>query len=81
VTDKNDYWFPAKVYGWGWGLPIAWQGWLVYAVAAVLLVAGHFIFPPTAHPALFFVYLWSVLLLLVVVCWVKGERPHWRWGK
>ena len=25
------YWFPAKRYGWGWGLPGTWQGWLVVA--------------------------------------------------
>jgi hypothetical protein len=25
------YWFPAKRYGWGWGLPVTWQGWAVLA--------------------------------------------------
>ncbi|WP_269146578.1 hypothetical protein [Xanthomonas oryzae] len=37
MADKKDYWFPAKTYGWGWGLPTVWQGWLVYGIAAVLL--------------------------------------------
>lgn len=81
MPDKKDYWFLAKVYGWGWGLPAAWQGWLVYGIAAALLIAGVFIFPPVAHPVLFQIYLWSVLLLLVLVCWIKGEPPRWRWGK
>jgi hypothetical protein len=22
----DDFWFPAKRYGWGWGLPVKWQG-------------------------------------------------------
>lgn len=78
---KNDYWFPAKKYGWGWGLPSAWQGWLVYAVAVLLLVAGVFIFPPSSRPLPFQIYTWSVLLLLVALCWIKGEPPRWRWGK
>jgi hypothetical protein len=38
------YWFPAKRYGWGWGLPVTWQGWLVAFIA--LTVAGGFVFPP-----------------------------------
>ena len=25
--DKKMYWFPAKKYGFGWGLPTVWQGW------------------------------------------------------
>lgn len=26
---NRKYWFPAKRFGWGWGLPSAWQGWVV----------------------------------------------------
>jgi hypothetical protein len=25
---KNKIWFPSKSYGWGWGLPHVWQGWV-----------------------------------------------------
>ncbi len=32
-------WFPAVRYGWGWGPPVTWQGWLVLAGFLVLLVA------------------------------------------
>jgi hypothetical protein len=35
-----EYWFPAKRYGWGWGLPTAWQGWLVFVGYILLLVVG-----------------------------------------
>ena len=81
MAEKKNYWFPAKTYGWGWGLPIAWQGWVVYGLAAALLVAGIFIFPPSARPVAFQVYTWTVVLVLVAVCWIKGEPPSWRWGK
>ena len=37
---KKEIWFPAKRYGWGWGLPICWQGWIVLIVWMVLLSAG-----------------------------------------
>ncbi len=36
MQTEPKYWFPAKRYGWGWGIPNTWQGWLVLAVFAAL---------------------------------------------
>ena len=46
MQTEPTYWFPAKRYGWGWGFPSSWQGWVVFAAFVGLLVAGPFIFPP-----------------------------------
>ena len=81
MANKKDYWFPAKTHGWGWGLPSVWQGWLVYGTAFVLLVAGFFIFPSATQIVFFQIYIWAVLLILLLVCWIKGEPPRWRRGK
>ena len=79
---KNDdgYWFPAKRYGWGWGPPTRWQGWAVLAgcfvaagLAAMLLMPSHLV------AFLSVVLLITVLLLLI--CYAKGEPPAWRWGE
>lgn len=78
---KDDYWFQAKRYGWGWGLPLRWQGWVVYGVALVLLVSVFLFFPPHRNFVPFLIGAWAVLLALVAVCWLKGEPPRWRWGK
>lgn len=67
------YWFRAKTHGWGWGLPLVWQGWMAYGMAAVLLFANFFVFPPAGHPVPFIVTTWVVALLLIAVCWIKGE--------
>jgi hypothetical protein len=74
------YWFPAKRYGWGWGLPMTWQGWLVLAAFVVLVVAGIFLFPPRKAMAAYIVYLIVLNALLIGICWLKGEPPRWRWG-
>ncbi|MGO9359245.1 MAG: hypothetical protein ACLP1D_16530 [Xanthobacteraceae bacterium] len=75
-----DYWFPAKRYGWGWGVPKAWQGWAVLATFVVLVAAGAWLFPPrTAHVA-YLAYVVVLCLLLTGVCWLKGAPPRWRWG-
>ena len=78
---QSKYWFPAKTYGWGWGLPSSWQGWLVMAAFVALLLAGSFVFPPGAALGSYLAYTVVLCGLLVWVCWLKGEPPRWRWGK
>jgi hypothetical protein len=36
------YWFPVRPArdGWGWGLPIAWQGWIAYLFFFAALIGG-----------------------------------------
>ena len=74
------YWFPAKRYGWGWGPPMTWQGWLVLAIFGALAVAGTFLFPPRQAVAPYLAYIGVLSALLIAVCWLKGEPPRWRWG-
>lgn len=74
------YWFPAKTYGWGWGVPSAWQGWVVLAAFAILMAAGGVFLMPSYGPAAFVVYTMVLSVLLVAICWLKGEPPAWRWG-
>ena len=75
------YWFPAKRYGWGWGLPTAWQGWVVLASFVGLIAAGAILFPPRQVMAEYLIYVAALSVGLTVVCWLKGEPPRWRWGK
>ncbi len=80
MQPKAKYWFPAKRYGWGWGLPITWQGWLVLAAFFALVVAGFFLFPPHNAPEAFLAYVAVLSAALFGVCWRTGEPPRWRWG-
>jgi hypothetical protein len=80
MQTERKYWFPAKRYGWGWGIPSSWQGWLVSAGFAGLLVAGSFLVPPGTALGPYLAYVAVLCALLVGVCWLKGEPPRWRWG-
>ncbi|WP_348550678.1 hypothetical protein [Acidithiobacillus sp.] len=76
--EKRKYWFPAKRYGWGWGLPFTWQGWLTL-LAYFLAVLVSVILIRTQ------IFVGNVVLVLatsvfVWVVWRKGEPPKWRWG-
>lgn len=81
MSARPPYWFPLKRYGYGWGLPVCWQGWAVVAVYSVLAVAVIVVFAPKQFPLTFAVYLVALTAVLIVIIAVKGEKPlRWRWG-
>lgn len=80
MSSEQKHWFPAKRYGWGWGLPVTWQGWAVLVAFFVLLAGGAIFLLPSHHPAMFVAYSAVLSTVLIAVCWVKGEPPRWRWG-
>jgi hypothetical protein len=78
MTDKPGYWFAVKRYGWGWGLPVRWQGWLVMFGYLGLVYAGVYLL---LTPRALATYLIALTALLIVILAWKGERPlRWRWG-
>ena len=75
-------WFPAKKYGWGWGLPCAWQGWVVLGLFVILNGAlPLFLLIQKKHLGLYIASTAVLIAALLVTCFVKGEKPRWRWGK
>jgi hypothetical protein len=75
------YWFPAKRYGWGWGFPSTWQGWLVLAVYIGAMTSAYRVFPPHRDTVGYFVAVILATAALMLVCWRKGEPLHWRNSK
>jgi hypothetical protein len=75
---KDQAWFPTKRYGYGWGLPRRWQGWVVVLLyMAALLAATGLI---ATRPELFAACVFGLSVVLIAICWWKGEKPRWRWG-
>lgn len=77
---QSQYWFPAKRYGWGWGLPLTWQGWVTLAQFITLIALGAFVIKPHQRPGLFALYVVALIVAFVAICLAKGEPPSWRWG-
>jgi drug/metabolite transporter (DMT)-like permease len=77
---ESKYWFPAKRYGWGWGPPRTWQGWLVLVAFFALLAVGAIVFLPKQETGGFLAYTAVLVALLIAICYVTGEPPRWRWG-
>jgi hypothetical protein len=74
------YWFPAKRFGWGWGLPITWPGWAVLIAFVCLVAAGAWLFPPRPSLLAYIGYVAALPIILLIVVWMKGEPARWRWG-
>ena len=75
-----NYWFAVKRYGWGWGMPLRWQGWVVLFAYLGLVYVGIYSFVPSRSGRALALYLLVLTLLLIVVVAWKGEKPaRWRW--
>jgi hypothetical protein len=79
MNNPNQYWFRAKRYGWGWGLPSSPAGWAFFLVWIAALIVGSACLR-TYHPLAPVALLVVMTALLVLVCYKKGEPPSWRWG-
>jgi len=81
MKTTSPYWFPAKKYGWGWSLPCSWQGWVTLLIYILSVAVCAVVFNPDHSPGLYLFGMFCLTMVLIGVCWVKGEKPSWRWGE
>ena len=69
-------WFAPKRYGYGSGMPISWQGWLVTLGFAAALIGAVLLFRD--RPLQLFAAAVPLTLILMVIC-ARTTRGGWRW--
>ncbi|MBF0570395.1 MAG: hypothetical protein HQL12_00850 [Candidatus Omnitrophica bacterium] len=91
-SDKhmNKCWFKPKDYGWGFGVPTAWQGWVALCFLILLILTIAFVDGLVSHTNgvplksilrfIIDVVIISVLFCLLFQGKVEGGLK-WRWGK
>jgi hypothetical protein len=85
MKDKNKkLWFRAKRFGWGW-YPITWQGWLIVLGFVVIMTLNGFRINSISQSVTeeFINYASQTIILvgiLIVICYLNGEKPRWTWG-
>lgn len=85
--NPNNYWFKAKLYGWGW-VPVKWQGWCVILayvmLLSVLIISKEKDIPGNSNSGSNFLIFGLLIILLttllIFICYKKGEKPRWKWG-
>ena len=75
---NNKIWFRRKLYGWGW-YPITWEGWFVILVWVVIFASLMIKIDHEIGKNVLFIFI--SLGLLIYVCYKKGEKLKWQWGK
>jgi hypothetical protein len=78
-------WFVSKRYGYGW-TPFTWQGWIVTLLFVLFVTGLGFFTLNNSNPTLeeSFIFLAATLVAVIIlffICYKKGEKPYWRWGK
>lgn len=80
-NNPKGYWFKRKLYGWGW-VPVTWQGWLSILIWAILFTLSMVMIEKNGDEIwknLVVVFILTIILLWV--CYKKGEKPRWCWGR
>jgi hypothetical protein len=70
-------WFAPKRYGYGSGLPIAWQGWLVL-LGYIVILAGFALTLRRQGPLEFVAAAIPLTVVFAVIC-ARTTRGGWRW--
>lgn len=87
MNPPKRYWFYAKTYGFGWGLPATWEGWVFFllwlptTIGGTYWLAGAYGPNTSAFLGLLLGFLGMMIAILLAVCIIKGEPLGWRWGR
>jgi len=73
-------WFAPKRYGFGSGLPISWQGWLVMLAYLALVIAPAILLPEKPLMILAVLVPATIALIIITARTTRGGW-RWRWGK
>lgn len=76
---RDKAWFAAKTYGYGWGLPLRWQGWVVAITYFGSMMLGVIYLAEQSLKA-FIIGTIILSVILLGLCYWKGEPARWRWG-
>lgn len=81
--NPKGYWFKRKLYGWGW-TPARVEGWMaiIFYIVGVIYFAvrAENIAPNTLPSREDIVPIIILTIVLLFICYVKGETPRWQWG-
>ncbi len=83
--NPKNLWFKRKLYGWGW-IPVSWQGWLVILAFVVFEFWNFLRLDSVSHSNSdtirpFVIQTFFALIILIIICYWKGETPRWQWGQ
>jgi hypothetical protein len=79
MMDHRPQWFAPKRYGFGAGLPVSWQGWLVLAAYIAIVVAAGILLDGKRLAQGAIVIPATIALVIIFARTTRGGW-RWRWG-
>jgi hypothetical protein len=84
METNSNLWFKAKKYGWGW-TPCSWQGWTALGVYIIAILYEFFAIDMNSHSVSdtlinFIPTVIIFTIILIAICYIKGDKPEWHWG-
>ena len=73
-------WFAPKRYGYGAGLPVAWQGWALLGAYLALVGGTVFIFGENEPVAVLALIVPATISLIIISASTTRGGWRWRWG-
>ena len=80
MMNDGPEWFAPKRYGYGSGLPIAWQGWVI-TIGFMAIAIGAAIAFATQPLILLSILVPATTALLVITARTTRGGWRWRWGE
>lgn len=83
-NNPKQYWFKRRAYGWGW-VPARKEGWAAILVFILLLLlptpfANSLSLSEEQFAIAYSIYTLILSAILVLISYLKGEKPKWSWG-
>lgn len=76
----EDVWFEPKLYGYGAGLPVAWQGWALLAGYLGAIMTASLLLP--RHWLAYLIVILALTAALLPICAAHTRGGwRWRWGR
>jgi hypothetical protein len=79
IGKEPRYWFRAKRHGLGWGMPLAWQGWVAFIAWLILLPLCLLFLTPGVKTSRW-AFIGAMILFLLGIYYFKGDPNGRRWN-
>ena len=76
--DDSPNWFSAKRFGWGAGVPTAWQGWAVTALYLAIVSGATLLLKD--HRVAKWATIVPVTMMFMLIC-ARTTRGGWSWRR
>ena len=80
-TASDEAWWAPKRYGYGAGLPIAWQGWAITLAYCIAVTLSAWLILPRSIFAFVAIVLAATAAVIIICARKTRGGWRWRWGE